>query len=161
MSRRIRAAFILILGVWALTGGCREEMVGAPCVPETDKGEYNSDLQGTTYAIETRSVQCETKVCVTRTEKLSDTQLKYSFCSCRCRDLDGHTYQSDPDKYDYLCECPPDTYCESVLGDIEGAPEKITGSYCIPSCIYSPCDPGKTCTPSSDSEEPWIWTCKE
>ncbi|HUT76939.1 MAG TPA: hypothetical protein VM285_04595 [Polyangia bacterium] len=170
---------------WA---GCKEAMVGAPCVPETDKGEFNSSLDGATYSIETRSVQCETRVCLTKTEvndlvnntncencldnpdneentgvcedDCAATQLKYSFCSCRCRDSEGNTFQTNPDKYDYLCECPPNTQCEKVIEAIEGAPEKITGSYCIPNCIAIPCpEIDEICVPSKDSEQPWQWKC--
>ncbi|MDD5305767.1 MAG: hypothetical protein PHU25_00460 [Deltaproteobacteria bacterium] len=110
-------------------------------------------------------MQCETRVCLTRTVFESNGQQKFSFCSCRCKDSEGHTYQSNPDKYDYLCECPPDTVCLDVLSAIEGAPEKVTGSYCMPNCIASPsvCDsatPPEVCTPSKDSTEPWKWTCE-
>ena len=165
-----------LVALGALGAGCQEAMVGAPCVPETDKGEFNSSLEGTTYSIETRSVQCETRVCLTQTspgtpnsacsgedpdlEDCEDTQLKYSFCSCRCKDIDGNTFNTNPDKYDYLCECPPNTTCEQVLNDIEEAPEKITGSYCIPQCIAVPCaGENEICVPSSNSEKPWQWKC--
>lgn len=172
---------------WA---GCKEAMVGAPCVPETDKGEFNVSLQGSTYSIETRSVQCETRICLTKTEvngavsssscesclsnlgnddptgecedECENVQFKYSFCSCRCQDSAGNTFQTNPDKYDYLCECPPNTKCEKVIEAIEGAPEKITGSYCIPNCIASGCtELEEVCTPSKDSEQPWMWKCEE
>lgn len=174
---------------WA---GCKEAMVGAPCVPETDKGEFNVNLDGATYSIETRSVQCETRICLTKTEvngqatntdknacescindaehneeatgacedECETTQLKYSFCSCRCRDSEGNTFQTNPDKYDYLCECPPNTQCEKVIEAIEGTSEKIWGSYCIPNCIANGCiEPGDICVPSKDSEQPWLWKC--
>ena len=163
MTKRMSTlAMIVVLG-GLVVFGCQPEMVGAPCIPETDKGLYNDQLSGTTYSIETRSVQCETRICLTSTAVDSnEQQLKYSFCSCRCKDLEGNTLQSNPDKYaGILCECPPDTLCEPVLGDIKEAPEKITGSYCIPSCIATPCEPGEICTPSSNSEEPWKWTCEE
>jgi len=170
---------------WA---GCKEAMVGAPCVPETDRGEFNVTLQGSTYSIETRSVQCETRICLTKTqvegsvdkvfcedcltanqdntgdclEDCEDVQLKYSFCSCRCRDSAGNTFQTNPDKYDHLCECPPNTQCVKVMDAIEGAPEKITGSYCIPNCIAFGCtDLEQTCVPSKDSDQPWLWKCEK
>jgi hypothetical protein len=189
MTRLTTLVACLSIAVLFLAG-CPEEMVGAPCVPETDKGEFNSTLKGSTYSIETRSVQCETRICLTKTElntagttaectaclSLSETnddtgacvdecdsaQLKYSFCSCRCRDSDGNTFQTNPDKYDYLCECPPNTQCEKVIEAIEGAPEKITGSYCIPNCIATGCDElTELCVPSKDSEQPWLWKCAE
>jgi hypothetical protein len=173
---------ILFVGVASL--GCKEEMVGAPCVPETDKGDFNKSASGVTYSIETRSVQCETRICLTKTDAenpVADSQpceddpsmencwdgeggrvqFKFSFCSCRCKDVEGHTYNQNPDKYDDLCECPPNTQCEDVLGAVEGAPEKIMGSYCVPNCIASPCGAAEICSPSKDSEKPWEWTCKE
>lgn len=187
MYRWIATAMGVILFAGINFLGCAEEMVGAPCVPETDKGEFNASASGTTWSIETRSVQCETtnRICLTKTDADSPTapatqvddckndpnledcwdtsrvQWKFSFCSCRCKDVAGHTYNQNPDKYDYLCECPPNTKCEEVLGDIEEAPEKIKGSYCVPNCISSACDEGSMCTPSKDSDKPWEWTCKE
>jgi len=190
----------LLLGYLALCG-CQEQPVGAPCIPETDKGDFSASLSGTTWSIETRSVQCQTEpaVCLTKTEPLAAdaaqvtacenakpedgnvleecwegqggvTQAKYSFCSCRCKDINGNTYNKNPDKYDYLCECPPDTKCISVLGDIEEAPSKVKGSYCVPGCMaegkcYPNDDDGDgeienyACAPSKDSEKPWQWKC--
>ena len=175
------AGLVTVLG-GALSMGCDSWLVGAPCVPETDKGSFNQDLQGKTFAIETRSVQCQgssAMVCLTKTEKygaakesneISDikkyegTQVKHSFCSCRCKDAQGHSRDRNSDKFDDLCECPGGTVCENVLGDnIEGAPEKIRGSYCLPDCVSNACEEDnedETCTPSSNSEEPWKWSCK-
>jgi hypothetical protein len=158
------AAIITVGLLFSLS--CEEEMVGAPCEAETDDGTYDSQLQGVTYSIEPRSVQCETRVCLTQTEIIEgtqeDLQAKYSFCSCRCKDLEGHTFEDDPDKYDDLCECPPNTLCEQVLGDIKEAPEKLTGSYCIPTCVTTGCEDDKqVCFPSEDSEKPWEWTCND
>ncbi len=157
--------------------GCDEWLVGAPCTPETDKGTFTLGLQGENFAIETRNVQCQGStpmMCVTATiedkpandtenlyEKWKDTQLKYSFCSCRCRDAEGNKYDKNSDKYSDLCECPPNTVCKMVLGNnIDEAPLKIRGSYCIPRCIEEGCLDNEACTPSSDSEEPWKWQCR-
>ena len=176
MSRWIACAIAVIMTAAVVGIGCQEEMVGAPCTPETDKGDFNASIEGVTYSIETRSVQCETRICLTKTELIGskvecqanptmnnceDVQTKFSFCSCRCKDADDNTYQTNPDKYDYLCECPPNTLCEKVLTGIEEAPEKVTGSYCIPKCIANPCVLPEVCTPSTNSEEPWNWKCKE
>ena len=143
MKKRIAAACCLVLVTGIMGLGCKEELVGAPCIPETDKGEFNPTLSGTTWSIETRSVQCESRgaqmVCLTKTQgnqyytggqscetnkdleacwEDDRAQHKFSFCSCRCKDVEEHTYNSNPDKYDYLCECPPNTKCEDVLGAI-------------------------------------------
>ncbi len=90
------------------------------------------------------------------------TQEKYSFCSCRCKDADGNKYDSKSDKYDDLCDCPPNTRCKLILGkNIEKAPSKIQGSYCIPECLDQECTyENEVCSPSSDSKEPWKWKCK-
>jgi hypothetical protein len=202
MAKWILAALGALVFASLLQLGCKEEMVGAPCIPETDKGAFSATLSGTTWSIETRSVQCETRLCVTKTQSLEGlvsaeqvaaclaaspadknvleecwegddgpVQAKYSFCSCRCKDIAGHTVNTNPDKYDYLCECPPNTKCVDVLSDIEEAPDKVKGSYCVPNCIAGgecfpqPNDDGDftnyVCTPSKDSEKPWQWACSE
>jgi hypothetical protein len=192
MAKWIAAAVGALVFAGLMQLGCQEEMVGAPCVPETDKGEFSSSLSDNseTWSIETRSVQCETRTCLTTTkDNLQNpaatcqddptlencwngddgpTQIKYSFCSCRCQDVAGHTVNTNPDKYDYLCECPPDTKCLSILKDIEEAPDMIKGSYCIPNCISGTgdgCYPAngvnRMCVPSTDSEKPWQWKCEE
>jgi hypothetical protein len=186
MAKWIAAALAALVLAGFTQLGCKEEMVGAPCIPETDKGEFSQDLSGTTWSIETRSVQCETRVCLTKTarnlvaaEQISAcqvnptlencwegeggaTQEKYSFCSCRCKDLNGKSG----------CQCPPNTKCVEVLGDIQEAPSKVKGSYCVPNCIASgECYPQDnnadgtvenfTCMASKDSAKPWQWKCSE
>ena len=162
MNIRISAAGLAVLTAGVFTLGCEEWMVGAPCKPETDRGDYTPNLTDETYAIETRSVQCETSMCVTKTELRLSGQLKYSFCSCRCKDKDGHSYDRNNDKYDDLCDCPPGTICSAdvISNNIDQVPDKLKGSYCIPDCIANPCNTNETCTPSNDSDEPWKWKCK-
>jgi len=180
---------LVLVNVLFFCTGCPEEMVGAPCVPETDRGEFNIQVSGETWSIETGSVQCATRICLTqvRVNDLATTavreackadpttencwdrengpvQLKFSFCSCRCQDQDGNKLSDNPDKYDYLCECPPSTVCQEVMDPIEGGSPKVPGGYCVPSCINTPCstaDDGtpEICTPSKNSEEPWKWFC--
>jgi hypothetical protein len=163
MKTKIAAASAFVLMLGASSFGCEVWMVGAPCKPETDKGIYTKGLGDQTYAIETRSVQCEDNMCVTKTEvRLNDDQFKYSFCSCRCRDKDNHKYDRNNDKYDDLCECPPGTVCSPnvISNNIDEVPDKLKGSYCIPECIANPCTEKEKCTPSNDSDEPWKWKCK-
>lgn len=182
MFRWIKIAGAVVILAALISTGCEEWLVGAPCVSETEDKAFEATLTQDSYAIETRSVQCPglTSICITATQRLErpnddatdefnkhlDTQAKYSFCSCRCRDADGHKYDKNSDKYDDLCECPGDTRCQLVLGkSIEGAPDKIKGSYCMPKCIAEKgsCDiaGGQRCTPSSSSDEPWKWKCRE
>lgn len=179
----------LLMALMFLCTGCPEEMVGAPCVPETDKGEFNIDVEGVTWSLETGSVQCATRICLTQirpnqTASKGDceernnldacwkgnngpVQLKFSFCSCRCMDAEGHKYKDNTDKYDDLCECPPSTVCEKVMEPIDGGPPNLPGGYCVPSCIHTPCSPDpntgepRICTPSKNSDEPWKWYCAE
>jgi hypothetical protein len=193
MAKWIVAASGALVFVSLLQLGCKDEMVGAPCIPETDKGDFSATLSGTTWSIETRSVQCETRLCVTKTQSLEGlvtadqvaaclaakpadgnvlancwegddgpTQAKYSFCSCRCKDVNGKAG----------CKCPPNTKCVEVLGDIQEAPAKVKGSYCVPNCMASgDCyssdknNDGEVeklvCMPSKDSKKPWQWKCTE
>ena len=161
-----------ILSGLLFLASCEEWMVGAPCKPETDNGSFIQSLSGDTYALETRSVQCETSICITKSEFRSKdengvpVQNKYSFCSCRCEDKDGHGYDRNSDKYDDLCECPSGSFCSTdvVSNNIEQIPDAIKGGYCLPNCIGDPnqyCPgPTKKCVPPTDSEEPWKWQCK-
>jgi hypothetical protein len=108
-------------------------------------------------------------------EQWLGTHAKYSFCSCRCRDAQGHGYDRNSDKYDDLCECPSGTRCVDSDFDEDIVGENTLGSYCLPNCVANdmdqekagtgePChekEPELTCTPSSDSDEPWNWGCKD
>lgn len=186
MSKSIRIAAAVMILISVTIVGCREWLVGAPCTPETDEGVFNKELADTTYLVETRSVQCETSICLTKIKvkpdeikedednefkKYEGSQTKYSFCSCRCEDKSGNKFDRNNDKFDDLCECPPSTNCVKVLGDnIEAAPDKIKGSYCIPKCIDEECLEVRQkangdiirqkCVPSNDSKEPWKWKCQ-
>ena len=64
----IAVATVMLVSFFGI--GCEEPLVGAPCIPETDKGEFKPTLTGETYAVETRSVQCETSICLTKTRKI-------------------------------------------------------------------------------------------
>lgn len=199
--------FISIVMV-VMASGCKEEMVGAPCVSETDDRIFNVDLLGSeaksddiTWSIETGSVQCETNICLTQTKRNPDADkdrrescgaapspencgavindgdveeepvlLKFSFCSCRCEDGEGNRQADNADKFEHLCECPPSAHCVKVLDPIAGIEsDKLFGGYCVPECIDEPCEAsgasddgfGEVCTPSSNSEEPWLWSCKK
>jgi hypothetical protein len=184
MTRWIFLTGVAVLLSNIVSLGCEEWLVGSPCVAETDTGEFvNLETPGaTTYALETRSVQCQgaNMVCLTTLHRYEaprgnengnaqneyelweGTHVKYSFCSCRCRDDQGHKYDRNSDKYDDLCPCPTRTTCVEVLGSDIEAPEKVRGSYCMPNCVADPtqCTVDETCTPSSNSEEPWKWSCK-
>ena len=194
MTKKTATLGLLVLLIGVI--GCKEEMVGAPCIPETDNGSVNLGINGTTWSIETGSVQCATHLCLTQINKSTNVsgsrteackkdptlkncwmekdnagtikegpvQLKFSFCSCRCADPEGHMYKDDHDKYSDLCECPPSTVCKEVLDPIEGISDKLPGSYCVPNCIDEPCDTTngeEICTPAKDSKKPWEWTCEK
>jgi hypothetical protein len=196
MTKWIAAALGALVFASLMQLGCKDEMVGAPCIPETDKGDFSATLSGTTWSIETRSVQCMTRLCLTKTEpnpyaaaqadacqaaapgdQMAEcwqgaggtVQAKYSFCSCRCKDINGHTYNKNSNTNSNLCQCPPNTKCVEVLGDIEEAPNMVKGSYCVPNCIasgecYSNVNgdgTNYTCMPSKDSKKPWQWKCTE
>lgn len=167
MTIRSILGFVVLASLTLIA--CQEEPVGAPCTPESDDGTFKKEQLGVTDLVETRNVQCETRTCITRTDnKGADDVVKYSFCSCKCKNAKG----SNADKEDDLCECPPNTLCETVSFPIE-APEKVRGFYCIPKCIAEGCKEAETkyqdkhgesvpheCTASSNSDEPWAWKCK-
>ncbi len=174
---------VIVLVSALVSFGCKEWLVGAPCVPETDLGTYQTTLTGdVTYSVETRSVQCETAVCITSTttdqanppetdnpelttyQQYNGYQQKFSFCSCRCATDDGQVYDRNDDKLDDLCPCPGSSICERVLPMTVGVAENVAGSYCIPECILGGClsagESDETCTPSNDDEKPWAWSCQ-
>ncbi len=164
-TQRAVVIIVLLFSLVSLSN-CDEAEVGAPCKPETDKGEYREALTSDIYAIETRSVQCKTSICITKTQVL-DTQTglqnKYSFCSCRCADETGKEFDKNNDKLDDLCECPGGSICSNkvVANNIEDIPPALKGSYCLPACIENVCpQTSQKCTPPDDSKEPWKWECK-
>jgi hypothetical protein len=174
VTKQLVCTLSILSGLLILTS-CDSWMVGAPCKPETDDGSFVPNLKSTTYALETRSVQCRTNMCITKSEvrrpadvNNPSVQNKYSFCSCRCADKDGNKFDRNSDKYDDLCDCPSGSFCsEDVVGNIEEIPDAIKGSYCLPNCIgdyqtYCPERPDSHtyCEPPTDSEEPWKWQCK-
>lgn len=219
-----RIILLITISVAFLVSGCPEQMVGAPCVSETDNRKFSTellssvtDVEDKVWSIETGSVQCATHLCLTQAKQNKDAKiggeddkdrvelcrenqteencgavfnsdgsvkaepvlLKFSFCSCRCEDGDGNRYADNPDKYGDLCECPPSAHCVNVLDKIGGTgndnddgstiSEKLFGGYCVPWCIDDQCqvteatgdDLGEVCTPSTNSEEPWLWTCEK
>ena len=178
MITRIPVVTAILFAIGVLNLSCQEWQVGAPCVPETDNGEFTAGISQETTSIETRSVQCETGICMTVTQQIpgetpltdedlsefdqnAGTQRKFSFCSCQCKDANDNTYDRNDDKLDRLCMCPSSTKCKKVIkNSIEGAPPKIVGGYCIPDCIIDGCDDDQVCSPSSNSDEPWNWSCK-
>lgn len=161
MIKKIAALSLIVLLISIM--GCKEEMVGAPCVPETDNGKYYSTAKGVSWSIENGSVQCATHLCLTNINAESSPQKKFSFCSCRCADAEGNKLSDNPDKYSDLCECPGKSICDPVMDPIPGISDKLFGSYCVPDCISKnndeTCD--GVCTPSDDDEEPWKWTCED
>ncbi len=56
------AAFTFVLGV--LSSGCQSGGIGDPCVPEDEYQQYFSGYAVTEVNIESRSFQCETRLCL-------------------------------------------------------------------------------------------------
>lgn len=78
------------------------------------------------------------------------------FCTCRCADSSGNDHAVD----ESLCECPGDSVCVEVFAPMEGVPEDVTGSYCIPRCIAEDECP-QACESNEQDDPEWDWICKE
>jgi hypothetical protein len=115
-----------------LAAGCGSQGVGDPCNPQhpalEDGGREcplapgaSCFLGGEIY-IETRSLQCRTRVCmVYKWEEASfptERSLR-TFCSCRCGG------EGDPASF---CSCPEGFSCTTAF--VAGDPG-IRGSYCV------------------------------
>lgn len=130
MSRLILPLVVLLLGL--LTGGCATSGVGDPCQPghpplasgqpscAPDAGCFNG---GEIY-IETRSLQCRTRVCMVykwdeASNNDSASRAAHVFCTCRCGG------EGDPASF---CQCPDRFACATAF--VAGEPG-IRGSYCV------------------------------
>ena len=126
----------------AVAAGCGSTSIGQPCLPAPPplsgaSGEPTCGaggcFAGSEVYIETRSLQCATRVCLVykwnqRIEP--DKRPERVFCTCRC---DG---EGDPSSF---CTCPEQFSCTNVF--VAGNPG-IRGSYCIRSSIVGTGDGG-------------------
>lgn len=129
MSRVMLPLWMFVLGV--LAAGCSSTGIGDPCNPahpsqaagQSSCAEDAGCFNGGEIYIETRSLQCRTRVCmVYRWDEFSnrDQHSQRVFCTCRCGG------EGDPTSY---CLCPHDTFtCTTAF--VAGA-AGIRGSYCV------------------------------
>ena len=104
-------AFILVA-----SSGCAPTGVGDPCEPEV---QTEGDVSEDETVVETSSLQCRTRVCMTFNG--------HDFCTRRCgsdNDCNAEWFESGPGQDDV-----PRAYCEADV--TVGAPGVI-GSYCVP-----------------------------
>lgn len=138
MNRALVSAAVLAVSVSA--SACAPEAVGEPCLPSHPTAapgaprnvEFGADAgffeQGEVY-IETRSLQCRTRVCMAYKwdeENQPDQRSRRVFCTCRCGGPEGAGSG--------YCSCPDKFVCTTVFNT--GDPG-IRGSYCVRSAVVS------------------------
>lgn len=124
---------ILLVALGALAIGCGTQGVGDPCnpaPPPPTAGEDAGYFLGSEVYIETRSLQCRTRVCMVykwdQRSSMNDRS-KRVFCTCRCG--------GDPDQAASFCACPEKFTCVTVF--VAGDPG-IRGAYCVREEIAPP-----------------------
>jgi hypothetical protein len=160
-SRGVRSELLLLLacGVLSSTLAACESGVGDPCVPEEEYLETFSGFSAEEVVAETRSLQCETRVCLVnhfqgRVSCPYGQTAQQTASGPRCvvpggvtpvqeevspqllaRRADDAVYCScrcdGPDKNARYCECPTGFSCEQVIPKLGIGKEQLAGSYCI------------------------------
>ncbi len=130
MPRTLIATLLLALFTNGLCA-CVANGVGDPCLPTRPPLDRATDPQcapdagcfvGGEYFIETRSVQCRTRVCIVNhwdEQSAPERRSADAYCSCRCAGA------VDPGT---LCTCPAGFHCGLDVGS--GAPG-LQGGYCV------------------------------
>lgn len=129
------------LGVAVVAAGCGSTGVGDPCLPAppdpmvaadgtrtlcpTPENPQGGCFLGTEVYIETRSLQCRTRVCMAyKYDQHNDLsgamRTRNVFCSCRC---------SGPGDRAALCTCPSGFVCQDNIF-VTGDPG-VVGGYCV------------------------------
>jgi hypothetical protein len=156
---RIKLLLFLACGVLSSTLAACESGVGDPCVPEEEYLETFSGFSAEEVVAETRSLQCETRVCLVnhfqgRVSCPYGQTAQQTANGARCavpggltpvpeevspqllgRRADDAVYCScrcdGPDKNARYCECPAGFSCEQVIPKLGIGKEQLAGSYCI------------------------------
>ncbi len=128
MSRVILPLVMIVLGVLGV--GCSSTGIGDPCNPahpplsagQPSCAEDAGCFNGGEIYIETRSLQCRTRVCMVYKWDEASAREQHSqrvFCTCRCGG------EGDPASF---CVCPDHFQCTTafVAGNAG-----IRGSYCV------------------------------
>jgi hypothetical protein len=157
MDRRCAA----LLAFSFATIGCRSGGVGDPCVPEDEYQAYFSGYELGEVNLETRSFQCETRVCLvnhfqgrvscpygqslssggaarchipgsSQADGAIHVDVRPQFVNRRATDA---VYCScrcgGSDARRRYCTCPEGFACVELLPDIGVGPSELTGSYCV------------------------------
>ncbi len=121
MTQRFQSvALIFTVAVAMIATACTPTGIGDPCEPEV---ESEGGLGEDETVVETSSLQCRTRVCMSFNRQ--------SFCTTRCTtdaDCLAEWYEDGPEAAGEDEEWPP-AYCEAEV--TVGSPGVI-GSYCVP-----------------------------
>jgi hypothetical protein len=110
---------------------CTSRGVGDPCLPPQPASSTASVLTcsddagcflGSEIYVETRAVECRTRVCLVNhwdEATAPEQRSARSYCTCRCQGA------GDPST---LCACPEGFTCQPVFATGEAA---VQGSYCV------------------------------
>src|SRR5260370_39458753 len=64
MNQKTWAAALVTLALGVLAFGCQSGGIGDPCTPEHEYQQFFSGYEVTEVNIESKSVQCETRLCL-------------------------------------------------------------------------------------------------
>ena len=157
-ARNESRLLLVCVALASLLAAC-ESGVGDPCVPEEEYLDTFSGFSAEEAVAETRSLQCETRVCLVnhfqgRVSCPYGQTAQQTANGARCvvpggatpvreevspqllaRRADDAVYCScrcdGPDKSARYCECPTGFSCEQVIPKLGIGKEQLAGSYCI------------------------------
>ena len=122
--------FVLAVVMISALSACTAGGVGDPCMPAAPSIASQGDPQcapdagcfsGSEFYIETRSVQCRTRICVVdHWDQIASPERRseLSYCTCRCDE------GADPS---VRCPCPEGFHCGI---DVAAGEPGIRGRYC-------------------------------
>jgi hypothetical protein len=166
------AASLAVGAVIALSG-CEKGGVGDPCIPEDEYQKQFGGYSETEVNIESRSFQCETRVCLVnkfrgRVSCPYGNQPTAAGKTGDCKAPDGvgidaqvaaQLRERPPSSAVYCscrcagktkdapyCECPSGFSCEKLIDDIGLGNSQLAGSYCVRSGTNDKIKAGATCT---------------
>jgi hypothetical protein len=152
---------VALAASWLAAQGCQSGGVGDPCVPEDEYQQYFSGYELGEVDTETRSFQCETRVCLVNhfqgRVSCPYGQTLEGGAPARCH-IPGSSGAASEIRVDVkpqlsnrraadavycscrcagttatarYCACPKGFSCSQILPDIGVGPTQLTGSYCI------------------------------
>ncbi len=137
--------------------GCEEGGIGDPCIPEDEYRSNFSGYSGDEVNVESRSFQCETRVCLVNKFQ-GRVSCKYGqdqgAAGCKTPDesndievpVEPQLQERRPDEAVYCscrckgpqanapyCECPDGFQCIDLIDDIGLGNAQLAGGYCVKS----------------------------